>query len=161
MASLQLEIIQNPPFFSIEEEAFLNLLRTADNLERAFHLKTRNWGVTTTQYNVLRILRGAYPNPLTCSAIGERMITAVPDITRILARLKIMNLIEQKRDEQDRRVVWTRISAEGLEKLHAMDPLIQRLPGELLGHMDRKQLNQIIALLETARGPRAASDPRQ
>lgn len=161
MASLKFEIIQDPPFFSVEEEAFLNLLRSADSLERAFHLKTRDWAVTTTQYNVLRILRGAYPNPLTCSAIGDRMITAVPDITRLLARLKTMNLIEQKRDEQDRRIVWTWISDEGLDKLRTMDPVIQQLPGKLLGHMRHEELEQLIHLLEKARGPLATSDPRR
>ena len=84
MASLKLEIVQEAPFSSPEEEALLNLLRTSDWLHRAFHLKTRDWGITSTQYNVLRILRGAHPNGLTCTAIGSRMITAEPDITRLL-----------------------------------------------------------------------------
>jgi len=92
MAQLKLEIVQEPAFFSLEEEAFLNLLRSADCLQRAFHRKTRDWGLTSTQYNVLRILRGAHPNGLTCSAIGGRMITAEPDITRLLARLKALKL---------------------------------------------------------------------
>jgi DNA-binding MarR family transcriptional regulator len=87
MASLKHEIAQEPPFFSVEEEALLNLLRSADCMHRAFHRKTRDWGLTSTQYNVLRILRGAQPNGLTCSAIGDRMITAEPDITRLLSRL--------------------------------------------------------------------------
>ena len=98
MAGLKLEIAQERPFASLEEEALLNLLRTSDCLNRAFHLKTRDWGVTSTQYNVLRILRGAQPDGLTCSAIGSRMITAEPDITRLLARLKALKLIRQQRD---------------------------------------------------------------
>ena len=153
MAGLKLEIIQEPPFFSVEEEAFLNLLRSADSLQRAFHLKTRNWGLTSTQYNVLRILRGAHPNGLTCSAIGSRMIAAEPDITRLLGRLKGLGLIEQERDEQDRRVVWTRISPSGLELLGRMDPVIQRVPVELLGHMKAGELKELIRLLEAARAP--------
>jgi DNA-binding MarR family transcriptional regulator len=153
MAGLKLEIIQEPPFFSVEEEAFLNLLRSADSLQRAFHLKTRNWGLTSTQYNVLRILRGAHPNGLTCSAIGSRMIAAEPDITRLLGRLKGLGLIEQERDEQDRRVVWTRISPSGLELLGRMDPVIQRVPVELLGHMKAEDLKELIRLLEVARAP--------
>jgi hypothetical protein len=76
MAGLKLEIAQESPFSSLEEEALLNLLRTADCMQRAFHRNARNWGVTSTQYNVLRILRGAQPHGLTCSAIGHRMITA-------------------------------------------------------------------------------------
>jgi DNA-binding MarR family transcriptional regulator len=153
MASLKLEIVQEPPFSSVEEEALLNLLRTADCLQRGFHLKTRDWGVTSTQYNVLRILRGAQPQGLTCSAIGSRMITAEPDITRLLARLKALKLIRQQRDRHDRRIVWTRISEAGLELLRQMDPVIFQVPKELLGHLDAAELNELIRLLERARKP--------
>jgi DNA-binding MarR family transcriptional regulator len=151
MAGLKLEIVQQAAFSSVEEEAVLNLLRTADCLQRAFHLKTRAWGVTSTQYNVLRILRGAQPDGLTCSAIGSRMIAAEPDITRLLARLKSLKLIRQQRDSHDRRAVWTQISAAGLKLLREMDPVIQRMPGELLGHLDREELAELIRLLEMAR----------
>ena len=151
MAGLKMEIMQERPFASLEEEALLNLLRTSDSLNRAFHLKTRDWGVTSTQYNVLRILRGAHPNGLTCSAIGERMITADPDITRLLGRLKTMKLVRQHRDRNDGRVVWTIISDSGLELLRKMDPVIQKLPVELLGHLDRTELAELIRLLEKAR----------
>jgi DNA-binding MarR family transcriptional regulator len=151
MAGLKLEIVQEAAFSSGEEEALLNLLRTSDCLQRTFHLKTRTWGVTSTQYNVLRILRGAQPNGLTCSAIGSRMIAAEPDITRLLARLKSLKLIRQQRDSHDRRVVWTQIAAEGLKLLQEMDPVIQRIPGELLGHLDSEELAELIRLLELAR----------
>jgi DNA-binding MarR family transcriptional regulator len=107
--------------------------------------------VTTTQYNVLRILRGAQPSGLTCSAIGSRMITAEPDITRLLGRLKALKLIRQKRDRDDRRVVWTQISASGLELLGKMDPVIDQAPVELLGHLERAELTELIRLLELAR----------
>jgi DNA-binding MarR family transcriptional regulator len=153
MASLKLEIEQEPPFSSIEEEALLNVMRTADWLHRVFHLKTRKWGVTSTQYNVLRILRGAQPNGLTCSAIGNRMITAEPDITRLLARLKALKLIRQQRDKHDRRVVWTHISAAGLDLLCEMDPVILKTPPELLGHLSGSELTELIRLLELARKP--------
>jgi DNA-binding MarR family transcriptional regulator len=153
MASLKLEIVQEPPFASAEEEALLNLMRTADCLQRAFHHKTRDWGVTSTQYNVLRILRGAHPQGLTCSAIGSRMIATVPDITRLLARLKALKLIRQQRDRQDRRVVWTQISQGGLDLLREMDPVILAVPGELLGHLSSSELTEFIRLLEVARKP--------
>ena len=151
MAGLKLEIAQEPPFSSVEEEALLNLLRTSDCLHRAFHLKTRDWGVTSTQYNVLRILRGAQPHGITCSAIGTRMITAEPDITRLLSRLKALKYVRQQRDRHDRRVVWTQISQTGLELLKEMDPVIQQLPIDLLGHLDKAQLAELIRLLELAR----------
>lgn len=151
MAGLKLEIVQERPFSSVEEEALLNVMRTSDFLHRAFHCKTRDWGVTSTQYNVLRILRGAQPRGLTCAAIGSRMITAEPDITRLLSRLKGLKLIRQQRDQHDRRVVWTQISDAGLELLKAMDPLIERTPLELLGHMSKAELAELIRLLELAR----------
>jgi DNA-binding MarR family transcriptional regulator len=151
MAGLKLEIAQQSPFSSLEEEALLNVMRTADCLHRTFHRKTRDWGLTSTQYNVLRILRGAQPNGLTCSAIGDRMITAEPDITRLLARLKTLKFVRQQRDPGDRRVVWTRISETGLKLLREMDPVIQQLPVDLVGHLSRKELAELIRLLELAR----------
>jgi DNA-binding MarR family transcriptional regulator len=159
MVSLRQEIAQKPPFFSLEEEAFLNLLRTSDSLHRAFHRKTRDWGITSTQYNVLRILRGAQPEGLTCAAIGDRMITAEPDITRLLRRLKGLKLIRQRRDRQDRRAVWTQISDAGLELLKAMDPVIQQAPKELLGHMSAGELAELVRLLELARGRNGGEQP--
>jgi DNA-binding MarR family transcriptional regulator len=151
MASLKREIVQERPFSSLEEEALLNLMRTADCLQRAFQRRSRNWGITSTQYNVLRILRGTQPQGLTCSAIGSRMITAEPDITRLLARLKALKLIRQQRDRQDRRVVWTQIADAGLELLRQMDPGINLAPKELLGHLGEAELSHLIRLTELAR----------
>ena len=151
MTALREEIAQQQAFSSPEEEAILNLLRTADCLERALQRNIRPWGITATQYNVLRILRGAQPQGLTCSAIGDRMITAEPDITRLLGRLKALKLIRQQRDKRDRRVVWTQISAAGLTLLQETDPTVQRLPRELLGHLGKDQLPRLIHLLEQAR----------
>jgi DNA-binding MarR family transcriptional regulator len=151
MASLKREIAQERPFSSIEEEACLNLLRTADCLDRAFQKLSRAWGITSTQYNVLRILRGAQPQGLTCSAIGDRMIAAEPDITRLLSRLKTLKLVRQQRDRHDRRVVWTQISHRGLDLLSQMDPVVLRTPKELLGHMSETEVSELIRLTELAR----------
>src|SRR5579862_3040288 len=151
MVSLKTEIAQQRPFASVEEETLLNVMRTADCVQRAFQRATREWGVTSTQYNVLRILRGAHPSGLTCTAIGSRMITADPDITRLLSRLKNLKLIRQQRDRHDRRVLWTHISDSGLELLRQMDPVIQEAPKELLHQLDEKQVAQLTELLELAR----------
>ncbi|HEY3629186.1 MAG TPA: MarR family transcriptional regulator [Terracidiphilus sp.] len=151
MSVLKKEIAQELPFSSREEEALLNLLRTADCLQRAIQRKTRTWGITSTQYNVLRILRGSQPQGLTCSAIGDRMITAEPDITRLLARLRALKLIRQQRDKRDRRVVWTQISAAGLALLEETDPVVQNFPRELLGHLGEERVATLIPLLELAR----------
>lgn len=151
MCSLKLEIVQERPFSSAEEEALLNLMRTHDTVQRAFHRKIHKWGITSTQYNVLRILRGAQPRGLTCAAIGSRMITAEPDITRLLARLKTLKLIRQHRDRNDRRVVWTQISETGLELLKSMDQLVEKLPKEMLGNLSQSEVAEFIRLLELAR----------
>ncbi len=148
---LKQEIAQQRPFASAQEEALLNLMRTADCLTRTFQLITRKWGVTNTQYNVLRILRGAHPAGLACSVIGSRMITAEPDITRLLGRLKTLKLIRQQRDRRDRRVVLTFISEAGLELLRQMDPVILATPRELLGHLNESELAEFTRLLELAR----------
>jgi DNA-binding MarR family transcriptional regulator len=100
---------------------------------------------------VLRILRGAHPNGLTCATIGSRMITAEPDITRLLARLKALKLIRQQRDSEDRRVLWTCISEAGLNLLREMDPVIQAAPKELLARLNNVELTELIRLLELAR----------
>jgi DNA-binding MarR family transcriptional regulator len=151
VGNLKDEIRQERPFQSVHEQALLNLIRTADCLNRAIEKKIRPFGVTSTQYNVLRILRGAHPRGLTCSAIGDRMIAAEPDITRLLSRLKKLRLVRQHRDPRDRRVLWTRISAQGLKLLREMDPMIERAPAELLGHLSGKELDEIARLLEKTR----------
>jgi len=148
---LKREIVQERPFSGPAEEALLNLLRTADCLNRALQHKIRPFGITATQYNVLRILRGSQPHGLTCSEIGDRMITAEPDITRLLGRLKSLKLIRQQRDGRDRRVVWTQISPAGLALLAEMDPMVLDSPRELLGHLGNDRLTLFIGLLEEAR----------
>jgi DNA-binding MarR family transcriptional regulator len=161
MANLKEEIKQKAPFSNLEEEALLNLMRTSDFFGRAFHHETRAWGLTSTQYNVLRILRGAHPEGLQCAAIGARMITAEPDVTRLVARLKALKLVRQHRDQKDRRVVWTQISDVGLKLLRSMDPLIQKLPATLLGHLSRAELTEMIRLLELARHPCTSTEPSE
>jgi DNA-binding MarR family transcriptional regulator len=151
VSELKREIAQERPFSGPAEEALLNLMRTADCLNRAIQRKVRPFGITATQYNVLRILRGSQPQGLTCSAIGDRMITAEPDITRLLGRLKALKLIRQQRDKHDRRVLWTQISPTGLALLAAMDPMVQEAPGEMLDHLGNDRLAQLIDLLEQAR----------
>lgn len=151
MAELRKEILQQSPFASLEEEALLNMMRTADCLSRTVQRATRPWGITATQYNVLRILRGAQPEGLTCSAIGDRMITSDPDITRLLARLKARKLVRQQRDKNDKRVLWNHISQAGLHLLAEMDPAVRKAPKELLGHFSAAELNEFVRLLERAR----------
>jgi len=153
MASGKFEIVQPPAFSSVEEEALLGLLRASDCLNRAFQRRLRGWGVTATQYNVLRILGAVHPGGMTCSALGSRMIASEPDMTRLLNRMKAMNLIWQERDKQDRRLVWTIIGAVGLGLLREMEPTVLKAPGELLGHLTEAELKELNRLLRVAREP--------
>jgi DNA-binding MarR family transcriptional regulator len=150
MSGLKLEIVQEAPFASVEEEALLNLLRTSDCLHRAFHLKTRDWGVSSTQYNVLRILRGS-PDGLPCGEIGNRMITRDPDITRLLDRLEKRELISRCRESKDRRMVMARITPQGMELLARMDKPVQEGHRKQLSHMGRTRLRALTDLLRVSR----------
>jgi DNA-binding MarR family transcriptional regulator len=138
-------------FSSLQEEALLNLMRSADCLHRAFQQRLKPSGLTATQYNVLRILRAARPSGLTCSAIGNMMITPEPDITRLLGRLKLQKLIYQRRDTRDRRVVWTHITVEGSNILEKLDGIIEQAPKELLKELSGEELYELTRLLKKAR----------
>src|SRR5882672_9277108 len=106
---LQSELKQKVPFAGPEQEAYLALLRTADALESQVEAKLKEFGLTGTQYNALRILRGAGPDGIPCSEIGERMITRDPDVTRLLDRLQKRGLVKRTRGQQDRRVIYGKI----------------------------------------------------
>lgn len=148
---LQAELKQKLPFSSPEQEAYLALLRTADALQASMESKLKEFGLTATQYNALRILRGAGPEGLPCSEIGERMITRDPDITRLLNRLEQRGLAERTRDKHDRRVIHGRISPAGQLLLREMDGPIEKYGRELLHHLGQPRLRKLITLLEQVR----------
>jgi DNA-binding MarR family transcriptional regulator len=152
MRGLQAELKQNLPFRSREQEAYLALLRTADALETSIEAKLNEFGLTGTQYNALRILRGAEPDGLPCSEIGERMITHDPDVTRLLNRLEKRGLVKRARAKLDRRVIYGKITAAGLKLLHEMDKPIEQHGREILKHVGQESLRQLIGLLELVRG---------
>src|SRR5271167_242882 len=149
---LQAELKQNIPFSSREQEAYLSLLRTADALQAQVEARLKDFGLTGTQYNALRILRGAGPEGLPCREISERMITHDPDITRLLDRLEDRGFVERARDKNDRRVIYGKITAAGLRLLREMDGPIDKHGREMLRHVGQEKLNQLIALLELVRG---------
>jgi len=133
-----------------EEAAFLDLLRTTDVLSHrpAQVLKTAD--LSATQYNVLRILRGA-PEGLTCGEVANRMITRDPDITRLLDRLEKRGLISRCREAKDRRMVLARITPEGLAVLAGLDSPIQEAHRRQLGHLGRERLRALAELLSACR----------
>ena len=148
---LQAELKQKIPFTNPEQEAYLSLLRTADALQSRVEGKLKEFGLTGTQYNALRILRGAGLEGLPCSEIGERMITHDPDITRLLDRLQKRGLVERARGRQDKRVVYGKISQAGLKLLREMDAPVQKYGTEMLRHVSAQKLKQLIGLLEQVR----------
>jgi DNA-binding MarR family transcriptional regulator len=135
---------------SVEEVAFLDLLRTCDLLSRGAAQVLKSEDLSATQYNVLRILRGA-PDGLACGEIADRMITRDPDITRLLDRLEKRRLISRCRETKDRRMVKVRIVPEGLKLLTRLDEPVQQIHRKQLGHLGRERLRQLGELLEAAR----------
>jgi DNA-binding MarR family transcriptional regulator len=146
-ASIQAEIKQGKPFESLEQEAFLSLLWTADRLQWRLAEALKPYGLSPTQYNALRILRGAGKQGLACSEIGERMITRDPDITRLMDRLGRMGLAQRGRGDRDRRVVVAKITSKGVDLLKQLDPAIRQFLHSLLGHMGEKKLYSLLGLL--------------
>ena len=135
---------------SPEETAFLDLLRTADVLTRRAFEVLKAEDLSSTQYNVLRILRGA-PQGLPCGEIAGRMITRDPDVTRLLDRMEKRGLIARARDNQDRRMVLARLTPEGLKLVDRLDIPVQRMHCNLLGHLGKKRLQALRELLADAR----------
>src|ERR1700757_5128822 len=156
LSRLQSELKQNVPFRSREQEAYLALLRTTDALQTSVESQLNEFGLTVTQYNALRILRGAEPDGLPCSEIGERMITHDPDVTRLLNRLEKRGLVKRTRAKTDRRVIYGKISAAGLKLLREMDAPVEKHGREILKHVGQEKLVQLIELLELVRGGGAA-----
>lgn len=148
---LQEEIKQRRPFPSAAEEAFLNLLRTANLLGQLHARFFKPYGLTPTQYNALRILRGSHPDTLPCSDVGERMVTPVPDVTRLLDRLEAKGRVHRERDPRDRRVVRVGITAGGLKLLAAIDEPVEAWIERQLGHLGAEDLSRLSQLLERAR----------
>ena len=135
---------------SPEESAFLELLRTCDQLARRLAGVLKRADLSPTQYNVLRILRGA-PEGLACGEIAGRMITRDPDVTRLLDRLEKRGLIARSRESRDRRMVLTSITPEGLSALAELDQPIQEVHRQQLGHLGRNRLATLSELLQLAR----------
>ncbi|MFZ0882279.1 MAG: MarR family transcriptional regulator [Candidatus Acidiferrales bacterium] len=138
------------PSGSREEATFLDLLRTTDMLSRGLNHILKAEDLSATQYNVLRILRGA-PEGLPCGEIANRMITRDPDVTRLLDRLEKRDLISRSREIKDRRTVMARITPAGLKLLARLDRPVHDGHRKQLGHLGPRQLKTLTGLLQVAR----------
>ncbi len=151
LKTLRDELKMSKPFKSVEEEAILSIARTAALLEHAGAEALKPFKLTITQYNVLRILRGAGDPGLCRNEVGQRLVTKVPDVTRLLDRMEAAGLIVRQRGGEDRRYVATRITEKGLKLLDKIDRELPAIHGRQLGHVGQKRLRELIALLEEVR----------
>ena len=139
------------PALPAEDRIFISLQKTADFLGLEAEQLFKPHGLTGTQYNVLRILRGAEPEGLACSGIGERMISHDPDMTRLLDRMEKRALISRARQSDDRRVVKTRITPAGLALLKTLDQPVRELHKHQFRHIPSARLKTLAAILEKIR----------
>jgi DNA-binding MarR family transcriptional regulator len=146
------EIRQTRPFRSLEEEVYIALRLTAQVLDQPWARYLRRVaGISPSQYNLLRILRGAGAEGRTMSEIAERMINRDPDVTRLADRTVKLGLARRQRDTEDRRVVKLFISGKGLELLDRLDEPVQVFLKQALGGLGPKRLKQLRDLLDEAR----------
>jgi DNA-binding MarR family transcriptional regulator len=147
---LQNELKKKRPFESPEQEAALNIVRTNDQLQNRFLRLFREYGVTPSQYNILRILRGE-GKPMPSLEIGERMIQVVPAMTGLIDRLEKQSLVRRERCLEDRRVIFIVLTEQGEQLLAKLDEPVVELHRALLGHLSKSELAELSRLLEKAR----------
>ena len=150
MAKLQDELKKKEPFACVEQEAVLNLFRTSDRLHHRFARLFREYGLTPSQYNILRILRGE-GKPLPILEIARRTVTVVPGITGLIDRLERDGLVTRRRSREDRRKVFVQITPKAAEVLARLDEPILQLHRRQLGELSASELKQLIGLLEKVR----------
>ncbi|MBK8974569.1 MAG: MarR family transcriptional regulator [Planctomycetes bacterium] len=156
--SLRDEILQSQPFRSLETEVSLNLLRSADWIASGQNALLKPHGLSHSTYNVLRILRGAGADGLPSQQIAVRMITRVPDVTRLVDRLEQRGLVARERGAADRRVVRVRILPAGLRVLADLDEPIDALARRQLTHLGERRLTQLNRALVALRSSPAGAD---
>jgi len=149
---LQHELKKKCSFESPEQEAALSVVRTSDQLQIRFTRLFREFGLTPSQYNVLRILRGE-GKPLPILEIASRTITVVPGITGLIDRLEEADFVNRLRCEKDRRVIYVALTDHAIKTLADLDEPLLALHRKLLGHLSPGGLKDLIRLLEKVREP--------
>ena len=144
LSRLGAELKQTKPFASLKEEAALSISRTAAVLDHQVSQALKAYALTPSQYNVLRILRGAGAEGLCRNEVGARLVNQVPDVTRLLDRMEDTGLISRQRGSEDRRYVTTRISRKGLDLVDKLDQPMRDLLNTLLGHVGDKNLRAVV-----------------
>lgn len=150
-ADLRRELRQQKPFGSLAQEAFLSVARTDALLRESVERVLASHDLTLTQYNVLRVLRGAEAGGLCRNDIRERLVARMPDVSRLLDRMEAAGLIRRVRSTEDRRQVNTTLTAKGRKLVNALDGPIAMAHEGQFGHLDAKQLQSLIDLLALVR----------
>jgi DNA-binding MarR family transcriptional regulator len=159
---IQRELKQNKPFSSPAHEASVALLRTADLVRRVVAAIVESHGITTQQFNVLRILRGAGEKGLPTLEIAARMVEETPGITRLIDRLEAKKLVDRERCRTDRRQVLCTITGDGLQLLESLDRPVRNAEKKALSALSEPQLVRLLSLLDLARnGLHAALEARR
>ena len=151
---LQDEIRQTKPFRCAEEEAYLSIVRTAAILEHTLAQALKPFDITPTQYNVLSILRGAGSEGLCRNEVGGRLVTAMPDVTRLLDRMEDQGLIVRERSTSDRRVVSTKLTKKGLDLVGKLDAKVVEVHEKQFRGIDKRGLKTLIGVLGDIREPK-------
>jgi DNA-binding MarR family transcriptional regulator len=149
--TLQEEIRQTKPFSSVEAEAMLNIARTAAVLMHRMEQKFKPYGITSTQYNVLRIVQGAGKSGISQCAVAQRLVSETPDVPRLLKRTEEAGLIARKVDEADRRVLNVVLTAEGQRMLKRITPELEADADAMFPKLSKAQLRTLNELLNAAR----------
>jgi MarR family transcriptional regulator, organic hydroperoxide resistance regulator len=157
ISRLQQEIGQTRPFRSVQQEAFLSVLRTADVLRRRISDTLEPHGITAQQYNILRILRGAGEQGLPTLAIGERLIEQTPGMTRLLDRMEQKGLVRRHRCKTDRRQVLCYLTPQGSALLESLDPVLDGPGQQGLASLRKTEAEALIQLLDKVRNSNTGS----
>lgn len=145
------EIKQVKPAHARSQEAYLALLRTADEAKRHITSVLESAGVTLQQYNVLRILRGAGVDGLPTLAVADRMLERTPGVTRLIDRMERKGWVTRRRCTEDRRRVWCNITASGLDLLEPLDEPVARIDKTFFGALEEREIEELIGYLDRIR----------
>ena len=148
---IQEELKQSKPFPTLKQEVLVNLFRTSAELSHQFEMALKPYEITQTQFNVLRILRGAGKSGLYQHQIRERMVARVPDVPRLMKRMEETGYIKQERDENDRRAVLAVIARMGMNTLSRIDRAMGGINKKFLVNLSESELRQLNDLLTMAR----------
>lgn len=151
VSALRKELRQKRPFETAEQEAFLSVLRTAAVLTDELEQILKPEGLSLAQYNVLRILRGAEPHGLCRNEVRDRMLTRMPDMTRLLDRMEKAGLVARARSHTDRRLVTTRITGRALQVLDLVEDAVVKKHRDRFGHLSKSEVRELITVLDRVR----------